>query len=372
MNSTLISQGEKQNTGNFDHAIIEAMKISNVPGAAVLIISDKQIKYTKGYGLAEPQTGRIVTPDTLFTIASISKTVTATALMILYEQKKFTLDDDINWYLPFQVRNPYFPDTPITFRMLLSHISTLKDSDLFYEYYTLQKTPVLPDSPILLGKFLKDYLSADGKLYNTADNFLKAKPGTKYTYSNVGFGLLGFLIEWISGIQFNEYCKQVIFEPLGMKNTAWYFKDVDLNLMAVPYGYDNSLNQPLRYGFYGYPTYPDGALKTNVNEFARFLFMFINEGNTIDGKAFLRTETVNEMLNPHKFPGMQGKAVGLAWHFDDHVYWHNGCDPGISTLTYFNQATGQGTIFFSNGDNFDISVSFLEENIRNLLRLNQN
>lgn len=300
MNSTLIPQGEK-NTDNFDSAIIEAMKVFNAPGAAILIICGKQIKYTKGYGIADPQTGRVVTPDTLFTIASISKTVTATALMTLYEQRKFTLDDDINLYLPFHVRNSYFLDTPITFRMLLSHTSTLKDSDLFYEYYTLKKTPVLPDSPILLGDFLKDYLTPDGKLYNTADNFLKAKPGTKYTYSNIGFGLLGFLIECISGIRFDEYCKQVIFEPLGMRNTAWYFKDVDLSLMAVPYGYNDSLNQPLRYGFYGYPTYPDGALKTSINEFARFLFMFINEGNTIDGKAFLRAETVKEMLNPHKF-----------------------------------------------------------------------
>ena len=151
-----------------------------------------------------------------------------------------------------------------------------------------------------------------------------------------------------------------------MRNTAWYFKDVDLNLMAIPYGYDNSLYQPIRYGFYSYPTYPDGALKTSVTEFARFLFVFINEGNTIDGKPFLRAETVKEMLNLHKFPGMeQGEAVGLSWHFDGQVYWHNGVDPGISTLTYFNQGTGQGTIFFSNGNNFDVSVSFLEENIRN-------
>ena len=75
------------NTSNFDATIIDAMKIANVPGAAILTICDRQIEYAKGYGVADPQTGRIVTPDTLFTIASISKTVTATALMTLYEQK---------------------------------------------------------------------------------------------------------------------------------------------------------------------------------------------------------------------------------------------------------------------------------------------
>ena len=361
----------QQNTDNFDAAIIDAMNVSNAPGAAILVIRDGKIKYTKGYGLADPQTGRAVTKDTLFTIASISKTLTATALMTVYEKKKLKLDDDINLYLPFKVINPYFPDEPITFRMLLSHTSTLKDSEAFFEYYTLQKTPVLQDSPIPLGDFIKDYLTPDGMLYNLEDNFLNAKPGAVFKYSNIGFGLLGFLIECISGIRFNEYCKQFIFKPLGMNNSAWYFKDVDLNLMAVPYGYDDSLGLPIRYGFYGYPTYPDGALKTSVNEFARFLFLFINKGKTMEGQAFLRMETIDEMLSLHKFPGIEeGQKVGLAWHFDGNFYWHNGVDPGISTLTYFNQDTGNGTIFFSNGDNFDILITFLEENITNFVRPN--
>lgn len=365
MNHTLNSLSKKNNADNFDSIIINAMKVNNVLGAAILIIGDRQIKYTKGYGLADPQTGRIVTSDTLFTIASISKTVTATALMTLYEQNKFSLDDDVNLYMPFEVRNPYFPDIPITFRELLSHTSTLQDSDIFYEYYTLHKTPVLPDSPIQLGDFLKNYLSCEGELYNTAENFINAKPGTKYTYSNIGFGLLGYLIECISGVRFNEYCKQAIFEPLGMRNTAWYFRDVDLNLMAIPYGYDNSLQKPIRYGLYSYPTYPDGALKTSVNEFVHFLFVFINNGNTLEGKSFLLPETVKEMLNSCHFPGMnKGDSVGLAWHFDGHIYSHDGRDPGISTITYFNEATGQGAIFFSNGDNFDVlSAPFLEGNI---------
>ena len=142
-------------------------------------------------------------------------------------------------------------------------------------------------------------------------------------------------------------------------------------MCAIATCWDNKLNQPFRYGFYSYPTYPDGALKTSVNEFARFLFLFVNKGKAMDGKPFLRTETVKEMLHLHKFPEMgQGEAIGLAWHFDGDVYCHNGVDPGISTLTYFNQATDQATIFFSNGDNFDVLVPFLEENIKNFIELN--
>ncbi len=116
---------------DFDSDLIQVMKSSNVPGAAILLIRDGQIKFTKEYGLADPDTSRAVTPDTLFTIASISKTVTATALMTLWQDEKFNIDHPINQYLPFEIRNPNFPDTSITFRMLLSHTSTIQDSDIF-------------------------------------------------------------------------------------------------------------------------------------------------------------------------------------------------------------------------------------------------
>jgi CubicO group peptidase (beta-lactamase class C family) len=353
------------NPADIDAAIIEAMQASHVFGAAILFISDRQIKYAKGYGIADPKTGRLVSPDTLFTIASISKTVTATAVMTLYEQKKITLDDDINQYLPFSVRNPWFPNTPITFRMLMSHTSTIRDSDIFYEYYTLKQTPVLPDSSVLLQDFLKDYLSSDGKLYNPTDNFLQEKPGTKYTYSNTGFGLLGYLTGCISGVPFNEYCKKAIFEPLGMENTAWHFRDVDPAMMAIPYGYDSALKQSIHYGFYGYPTYPDGALKTSVKEFARFLFLFCNQGKTIEGEAFLRPDTIDEMLNVRRISGIdEGEYIGLAWHFNGRFYWHDGVDPGINSLVYFNQH--RATIIFSNGD-FDLSIPFLEKSVKNFI-----
>jgi len=348
---------------DFDSAIRQEMETAKVPGAAVLTIRDGQIDSVSVYGLADPETGRPVSPDTLFTIASISKTVTATALMILYENGKFKLDDDIDQYLPFEVRNLNFPNVPITFRMLLSHTSSIQDGEAYDKSYTLNRKPVLPDSPIALDEYLKDFLTPDGKLYDAKKNFLADAPGTKYTYSNTGFGLVGYLTERISGMPFAEYCKQAVFEPLGMEHTAWFYKDVDMKMMAVPYGYNNLLRKPQRIGFYSYPTYPDGALKTTVKEYARFLSVFINEGKTFEGKTFLQPETVKEMLTLHRFAGMDANlSVGLAWHYETDSYMHDGGDPGISTFTYFNPDTNRGIIYFSNGT--DLS-SF---NIPNLIR----
>jgi CubicO group peptidase (beta-lactamase class C family) len=338
-------------TSDFEFTLAQAMKNASVPGAALLTIEDGKIRSAKGIGLADPDTGRAVIPDTLFTIASVSKIVTTTALMLLFEEKKLNLDDDINKYLPFKIHHPNYPETSITFRMLLSYTSSIRDSDAFWasytleKSYTLKKSPRLFDSPIPLGDFLKNYLTSDGSNYKAEDNFLKDNPGARYAYSNTGFGLIGYLAECISGMPFDRYCKEAIFTPIGMSHTAWKFSDVDMNLMAVPNGS----------GFYGYPTYPDGSLKTSINEFSRFLFLFMNEGKSIEGKTVMQPHTVKQMLAVQTFPGLpQGMSVGLGWHFEDDAYNHDGRDPGISTVVYFKPKTKQGIIFFANGSDFDL------------------
>lgn len=239
--------------------------------------------------------------------------------------------------------------------MLLTHTSSIQDSDVYNQYYTLQTEPVLPDSPIALGDYMKDYLTSEGKLYNAKDNFLEDAPGTTYTYTNTGFGLVGYLVEQISGMSFDQYCKTALFEPLGMEHSAWLFKNVDSEQMAIPYGYNDFLRQPMPYGFYGYPTYPDGALKTSVNEYARFLSIFINEGKTFEGEQFLKPETVKEMLTLHTYPGLEDNSVGLAWHFGSKFYNHTGGDPGINTFVAFDPVSRTGAILFTNGGGeFDV------------------
>ncbi len=335
-------------------AFTRAMEVAKVPGSAMAFIRDGQITIAEGYGLADVETGREVTPDTLFTIASVSKTVTATALMTLYEQGKFSLDDDINDYLPFSIHNPNYPEHRITFRMLLTHTSSIKDSDIYEEYYTLQNKPVLPDSPVQMGDYLKDYLTPGGSLYNAAENFSGNEPGTTYLYSNTAFGLVGYLVEQISGLPFADYCRESVFSPLGMVQSEWLFRDVDTGKMAIPYGYNDILRRPMAFGFYGYPTYPDGALKTSVLEYARFISIFVNDGSTLDGIPFLKPETVDEMLALQTFPDLEPESIGLAWHNKNGVYYHTGGDPGISTIVEFNTETKRAAVLFTNGSDMGL------------------
>jgi len=140
----------------------------------------------------------------------VSKHVATIGLMQLYEQGKFKLDDDISTALGFQLKNPFYPNIPITYRMILSHQSSLGESDQYNDFitttYNMMTTP-FPE--------VKELLSPGGKWYST-NSFTNKKPGTYFSYSNINFGLVGILVEAHSGMRFDVYMRQNVFLPLGI------------------------------------------------------------------------------------------------------------------------------------------------------------
>jgi len=127
----------------------------------------------------------------------------------------------VNDYLPFSTRNPKFPAVPITIRHLLIHRSSITDGAAYSKSYSCG------DPTVELGVWVEEYLKPGGRFYNAQENFLNWAPGAEdpptppRTYSNVAFGLLGHLVERVSGVEFNAYCQAEIFDVLGMKNTNW-------------------------------------------------------------------------------------------------------------------------------------------------------
>jgi CubicO group peptidase (beta-lactamase class C family) len=160
-------------------------------------------------------------------IGSISKSLIATAVMQLWKKGKFQLDDDVNEFLPFNVRNAFHPDTPITFRLLLTHRSGIADSPAYRSSYACG------DPSIPLEKWLKEYLAPGGRYYQKKANFHTWKPGKENHYSNMGFGLLGYLVERVSGESLPQYTRENIIKPLGMKKTGWLLSEIDV---ATPCG----------------------------------------------------------------------------------------------------------------------------------------
>jgi len=349
-----------------DEFIETEMRAQRIPGLAACIVKSGRIVWSKGYGWSDINGRVVMDPDrSIQNIGSISKTVTATAAMQLWEKGKFELDDDVNQYLPFPVRNPSHPDKLISFRSLLTHRSSIADSPAYGASYACG------DPSMTLETWIKDYFMPAGRYYQKDRNFHPWKPGEKYHYSNVGFGLLGYLVERLSGEPFSEYTHKHVFAPLGMKTTGWMLSEIPRELHAVPYvpvidgKVDEDIEAYKKYGIvggdvervpegsgyqplclYSFPNYPDGSLRTTVNQLARFLLAYINQG--AHGEArILEADTVRLMLTrQNAVPPYQGLCWVRAEHDGQPHWFHNGSDPGIRTNMSFRSSDGVGAIVF--------------------------
>jgi CubicO group peptidase (beta-lactamase class C family) len=342
---------------DLDHYLLKKMEKSGRIGMQAAYISNGELCWTGSYGVKTFQTNDKVNDSTLFMTASISKPVTALALMKLYDQGKLNLDDDINDYLPFEVSNPNFSNDKITFRMLLSHVSSIRDHWPILEIdYTIDNGG---DSPISLEDFLRSYLVEGGEYYNSEKNFYAVAPGKQEKYSNVGFDLIGYLVERISGKPFNEFMRKEIFQPLKMYNTYWFLSEIPHDNIATPHNMpyketDFKGTQILKH--FGYPGYPSGQLRTTVSDYAQYLKMMVNEG-MVEGKPFLSKQTIDEFLTVQYPEADKWQAVSWNYNeFENFIYntimprrpSHTGLDPGMNSVVSFDPIEKTGVLIISN------------------------
>lgn len=353
-------------SAELDSFIVAKMEQYHFPGLQACIVSDGQIIWKGAFGYADIGKNRLVSDSTLFYLASISKTFVATALMQLWEQGLFELDDDINNYLPFQVRNPNHPDTPITFRLLLTHTSSIYDNWDILESLRVWNR----DSPIALGTLLTNYLVSGGSYYSLS-NFLTWVPGSNWNYTNVGAALLGYLVQRISNTSLEQYCQDSIFVPLGMYEASWFLANLNSNHIAMPYHYDGS--GYIQYGQSGEPFYPAGQLRTSALQLVRYMTAYMQKGQ-FGGIRILDSTTVDLMTSIHHST-IYDYWQGLYWfigRFDvpyvgpKIMRGHNGGSHGARTFMAYKQESGEsvGAIVFANGESddgiFDIYLELAE------------
>jgi CubicO group peptidase (beta-lactamase class C family) len=332
------------------------------------VIKNNEVVWQWSYGWADIENKIPATNNTLFMLASISKTITGTTLMHLYDKGKFKLDDDINTYLPFTIRNPEFPDDPITIRMLLDHTSTLHDDfDLIDPLYG--NGDVTEPS---IGDLVKAFFTEDGEFYRPS-NFINKKPGECEHYSNLNFVVVSYLVECISQKPFSEYCKNNLLIPLDMKNSSWFISDLDTNEVALNYAADTTQSNGLkRIEHYGWPGYADGGFHSSVSQYTNFLSMMMNNGK-FDDKQILSPETISEIFKPQKIKEIPQSPNALPmvdrsliWKIVDisaqeyyavpsglktyKYYAHTGGGTGINTLVLFDPVGKNGLIWFCTGE----------------------
>jgi CubicO group peptidase (beta-lactamase class C family) len=347
------------------------MEAEHIPGVVTGFVKDGGLHWVRAYGWANIEERIPISADTLQNIGSISKTFTTTALMQLWEEGLFNLDDDVSQYLPFEIRHTLNPETEITFRHLLTHYSALRDGSAYAAHYKCG------DPSLSLEKWVKEYLLPGGSLYNAQENFEEWAPGERWRYCNVAYGLLAYLTEVISKVPFEEYCQEHVFKPLGMMATSWYLRSINSSDHAIPYtwieggeargpswgglplgvvgGGQDANNQD---GFqanclYNHPNFPDGFLRTSIHQISNYLLTYLG-GGTRNGYRLLKPETINEQLLAEQCRGVEGERIqGLTWYSDDklgeeQIWGHRGSDPGINTDLRMVPSLGIGAIVFTN------------------------
>jgi CubicO group peptidase (beta-lactamase class C family) len=244
------------------------------------------------------------------------------------------------------VNHPVF-DTDITFQMLLTHTSSLRDN---WDVMPLYEG----DSPLSLGYYLEEYFTPGGEFYSSEDNFYNdLEPGTSLNYCNNAIALVGYLVEVISGIPFDEYCEINIFDPLDMDETAWFLKDLNIDNIAVPYDYNEDWElEPLKH--VGESRYPAGQLRTSSPQLCNFIISMLNDG-TFESNSILNEDIIDLIFTPQfsEMPMMwTDDFIGLIWFGEDtwEFYWHHtGGLPGCSTEIRIYPLDEIGIVVLTNG-----------------------
>ena len=313
----------------------------NAVGLAVAVVDRSKILFVDSYGYKDLDAGIPWETDDLLRIASISKSFTATGILQLVEQGKMSLDADISDILGYRVRNPKYPEKAVTVRMLLSHTSSMNDSN--------------------------GYFSMDSLSDKSWGNY---EPGTGYQYCNLGYNTLGAIIEKVSGERFDRYIADHILKPLGVyahhnvheldpdKFVKIYRYERSDSLYKVSNAY-KSIDKQLEQYTLGYSTpvfSPTGGLKISVKDLAAVMMMHMNGGKS-DGVRILERSSCKLMQSEIVPTNYEGEFYGMAMlRTDDflkgfRLVGHDGLAYGAHTAMFWHPKKKFGFIVMTNGCN---------------------
>jgi CubicO group peptidase (beta-lactamase class C family) len=340
-----------------DEMLNQSIKEGEIPGAVALVARHGKIVYFKAFGMADVESGRAYQRDDIFRIASQTKAITSTAVMMLWEEGKFGLDDPISKYIPefdhVMVLDSLIEEDstfiaspamqPITIRHLITHTSGIGygfiDNDQFRKMYAKAGiNDAWTTEPLLLEDNIRKLASLP----------LHHQPGENFTYSE-GIDVLGYLVEILSGMSLDQFFRERIFKPLGMNDTYFYLPESKYERL-VPVQFSEN-NKWLRFStpFYDvdYPikgarTYYSGGggLSSTALDYASFLQMYLN-GGELNGFRLLSRTTVQVIMANHigDIWKNSGAHHGLAFQVVDQIGQDKGGQGSAGTFSwggYFN------------------------------------
>jgi CubicO group peptidase (beta-lactamase class C family) len=261
------------------------MQKRQIPGLSLAVVRDGKLVLARGYGLADVERNVHATPDTVYEIGSMTKSFTATAIMMLVEEGKIGLDEKINHYLP---------DLPatwkdVTIRHLLTHTSGIKSYSDMPEFPKLMRSDTTEAEIIRL----------------VSGEPLEFSPGAKWAYGNTGFFLLGMILEKVSGKPYGEFLEERIFRPLGMTATRVNDLGAIIPNRASGYTLDDSTLRHAEYVSMTW-TYSAGVLVSTVKDIAKW-------DVALDTDRLLKPSSLQQMWTPVKLQDGRTADYGFGW-----------------------------------------------------------
>lgn len=333
--------------GNLDAFVTAQMTAAGIPGLAVGYARDGEVRIARGYGFADLASRRRVTADTMFHIASITKPVTATAILQLAQAGKLDLDGPVAPHLDFPLANPHHPDAPITVRHLLTHTSGISDA----RYYEIDFRVRGRDADQPLGDLLKGYLVAGGATWSAEGCFSTQAPGAAWDYCNMGYALLGYLAGRIGGEDLRDQTARTLLAPLAMKHTSWTLSGTPQALRATPYDMIDGVRTAIEP--VGFPDWPVGMIRASIADLTAFAAASANGGQA-RGARILPGQAMAQMLDMQRPAGLPDwlSGQGLGWQASSldgkprPNHW--GGDPGVFTAAYLDPATRSAAVVLTN------------------------
>lgn len=272
----------------------EAIAAKEIAGAVTLVADGDEILHLSAAGFSDLGQAKPMAEDSLFWIASMTKPITATAVLMMQDEGKLSVDDPVSKYLP-----EFSGDKAgITIQQCLTHTSGLSEVADSEDVATLKDlVPLFTGKPLLFA------------------------PGSKWQYSQTGINTAARIVEVVSGVAFPEFLQERLFDPLGMKDTTFYPDEAQVSRLASSYkrGNDGNLEKS-EITFLGGKSIADkerypranGGLFSTAADYLKFSQMILNGGES-GGKRYLKPESIREMTRVHSGDLASGFVPGSAW-----------------------------------------------------------
>lgn len=340
---SLITTNIHAQVENIAPAIQQIFKEEKVVGLSVAVVKDNKIIYTNSFGSSNLETGAPLTNKNIFRIASISKSFSATSIMQLIEAGKLDLDEDVSNLVGFPIRHPKYPETIITLRLLMSHLSSINDSE---------------------GYFSLDYINP-AKNPNWQKCYNDYEPGKGYQYCNLNFNMIGTIIERTSGERFDQYVKHHILDPLGLYG-GYCVDSLDKSRFATIYDYNvdsakfiispnayAARNEEITNYTMGYSTpifSPTGGMKISATDLAKYMTMHMNYGRYKEGRIITKKSS-KLMQTALSIEENYGFALENTTKMVDGIQLvgHTGSAYGLFSAMFFDPKKKYGIVVISNG-----------------------